>query len=149
MIIGLLIILGVVVIDQLSKFLIVSELAYGANINIIDGFFDITHRVNDGAAWSILSGQMNVFYIITIIALVIFGYYFKDVNFKTKKVYSIGISLVLGGTIGNFIDRVRIQGVIDFLDFNIFGYDFPIFNVADSALNVGMAMFIIAVLFYE
>ena len=149
MLIGILIILGIVILDQVTKIMIVNEVAYAANNVVIPGFFSITHRVNTGAAWSVFEGQMTMFYIITVVALVIFGYYFKDVDFKNKKMYSLGISILIGGTIGNFIDRIRVQGVIDFLDFVIFGYDFPVFNVADIALNVGIGLFIIAVMFYD
>ncbi len=149
MLIGFIIIIGLLLLDQITKLVIVAQVPYGANIDVIKGFFSITHRVNDGAAWSVFSGQMTVFYIITVVALVIFGYYFKDINFKTKKMYSIGISLLIAGTLGNFVDRIRIKGVIDFLDFNIFGYDFPVFNVADSALNVGLVLFMIAVFIHE
>jgi len=149
MLIGVIIVIGILLLDQITKLVIVAQIPYGTNIEVIKGFFSITHRVNDGAAWSVFSGQMTLFYIITVVALVIFAYYFKDINFKTKKMYSIGISLLIAGTLGNFVDRVRIKGVIDFLDFNIFGYDFPVFNVADSALNVGLVLFMIAVFIYE
>ncbi len=149
MLIGILIILGIVILDQVTKLIILNTVPYAHSIEVIPNFFDITHRVNTGAAWSILEGQMYMFYGITIVALIVFAYYFKDVNFKSKKVYSLGISILIGGTIGNFIDRLRIQGVVDFLDFNIFGYDFPVFNVADAALNVGIFLFILAVLFFD
>lgn len=149
MVIGVLIIIAIVLLDQITKLYIASELAYAAQIEVIPGFFSITHRVNTGAAWSVFEGQMTMFYVITVIALVIFGYYFKDIDFKSKKIYSIGISMLIAGTIGNFIDRIRVQGVIDFLDFIIFGYDFPVFNVADVSLNIGIALFIIAVMFYD
>jgi len=149
MVIGILIIIGIVILDQVTKLMILNNVQYAADIVVIPDFFSITHRLNTGAAWSVFEGQMTVFYLITIVALVIFGYYFKDIDFKSKKMYSLGISILIGGTIGNFIDRIRIQGVIDFLDFIIFGYDFPVFNVADVALNVGIGLFMIAVILYE
>lgn len=149
MLIGILIIIGLVLLDQITKIMILNNVAYGANIEVIPDFFSITHRVNSGAAWSVFEGQMTMFYIITVFALIVFGYYFKDVDFKSKKIYSLGVSILIGGTIGNFIDRIRLQGVVDFLDFIIFKYDFPVFNVADIALNVGIGLFIIAVVFYD
>ena len=149
MLYGFLIILFLVVLDQITKFWIVNTITYRMDIPIIEGFFNLSYQVNDGAAWSIFRGQMVFFYLISIIALGIFFYFFKDVNFKTKKVYSFGVSFLIAGTLGNFIDRVRIQGVIDFLDFKIFGYDFPVFNVADICLNLGIALFIIAILFFD
>lgn len=149
MILAIILIVGIVVLDQVTKLLVVSQLSYGAQVEIIPDFFTITHRVNSGAAWSILEGQMVIFYIVTVIALAVFGYMLRDADFKNKKMYSFGLVILIAGAIGNFIDRIRIQGVIDFLDFVIFGYDFPVFNVADVALNVGIAMFIIAVVFYE
>jgi len=149
MLIGIIIIVSLILLDQLTKFIVVSNFALGESRTIIDGFFSLTYRLNDGAAFSILRGKMWLFYVITVVALVIFYTYFKGVDFKNRKVYSIGISMLIAGTIGNFIDRLRLQEVIDFLDFIIFGYDFAIFNVADICLNVGIALFIVAVIFLE
>ena len=72
--------------------------------------------------------------------------FLKDVNFQTKKLYSIAVILLIAGAIGNFIDRMVYKEVIDFIDFIIFGYDFPIFNIADICLVIGMIMFGIDVL---
>ncbi|XMB87344.1 signal peptidase II [Mycoplasmatota bacterium WC44] len=149
MIYGIILIVSLVILDQVTKLIVIDAIPLYTNIPIIDGFFSLSHHVNDGAAWSIFSGQMAFFYIITIAALIIFGYYFKDVDFKNNKLYSFGISIIIAGAIGNFIDRIRVQGVVDFLDFRIFGYDFPVFNVADICLTVGVTMFIIATIFYN
>jgi len=78
-----------------------------------------------------------------------FFYLISKSNFKTMKFYSVGISLMIGGTIGNLIDRVFRGYVIDFLDFDIFGYSYPTFNVADMALVIGVIMFAIDILFLE
>lgn len=149
MIIGVLIILAVIILDQLTKYIVVQNMTMYQSNEIIEGFFSFTRRFNTGAAWSIFEGQMVFFIVITLVGLAFFGYYFKDVDFKNQKMYSIGISLMIGGAIGNFIDRLFLGGVVDFLDFIIFGYDFPVFNVADMALDIGVAMFIIAILFYD
>ncbi len=149
MIYGLILITVLVILDQVTKLIVSTNMTLFQSNPVIDGFFQLSYHINDGAAWSMFRGQMWLFYIITVLALGIFSYYFKSVDFKNKKVYSIGISLMIAGTIGNFIDRIRIQGVVDFLDFNIFGYDFPVFNVADICLNVGVVLFIIAVVIFD
>ena len=85
---------------------------------------------------------------ITVVALLIYGYLYKDCNFKNLFIYSVALSLIVGGTFGNFIDRVFKDGkVTDFLDFIIFGYDFPIFNVADMCLVIGVFLFGFDILF--
>ncbi|QVK20209.1 signal peptidase II [Mycoplasmatota bacterium] len=149
MLYGFILIIALVALDQVTKIIVSSNLELGQSITVIDGLFDITYHTNSGAAWSIFRGQMLFFYLITIVALLIFGYYFKSINFKSKKLYSFGISIIIAGTLGNFIDRLRIKHVIDFLDFNIFGYDFPVFNVADICLNIGVALFLIAIVFFD
>lgn len=138
-------ILGIVGLDQLTKKLFENILSDG-RIEVIKGFFSFTLSYNDGAAWGILSGSMIVFYVITIAAFGVFYMMIKDVDFKNKTFYSIAVTLLIAGAIGNFIDRLVYKEVIDFLDFIIFGYDFPIFNVADICLVVGMIMFAIDVL---
>ncbi len=150
MIYGWIIILVSIIIDQLTKHIIKGQLGLYESIPVIPNFFNITHAENTGGAWSLFSGNLAFLIIMTVISLVVFGYFFKKADFKTMKVYTIGISLAIGGTIGNFIDRLFNGGkVIDFLDFIILGYDFPIFNVADICLCVGIALFLFDLCFLE
>ncbi len=149
MAIGIFIIIGFIILDQVTKFMIFSNMSLGQENIIIDDFFSISYHINNGAAWSLLAGETMFFYIVTFVALGIFIYCYKSVNFKNNKFYSYGLSLMISGTLGNFIDRIRIKGVVDFIDFKIFGYDFPVFNVADMCLVIGTAMFMISVIFYD
>jgi|SRR5690625_3026540 len=140
--------LFVIIIDQWSKWVIVQKMELQEQIPVIDGFFSITSHRNKGAAWGILQDQMLFFYIITIIVIVGIIYYLHK-YLKGKIGLSIAISLILGGAIGNFIDRIFRKEVVDFLDFIIINYNFPIFNIADSALVVGVFLFIIISLIEE
>src|SRR5690625_2736428 len=117
-------------------------------IPVIDGFFSITSHRNKGAAWGILQDQMLFFYIITIIVIVGIIYYIHK-YLKGIIGLSIAISLILGGAIGNIIDRIFRKEIVDVLDFIIINYNFPIFNIADSALVVGVFLFIIISLIEE
>lgn len=135
-------------VDQFTKYIIETKMSLHESIPVIDGFFSITSHRNTGAAWGIASGKLTFFIIITIVALVIYIYLYKDCNFKELLIYSIALSLIVSGTLGNFIDRLFKDGkVTDFLDFIIFGYDFPIFNVADSCLVIGVFLFAYDILF--
>ncbi|WP_087972980.1 signal peptidase II [Oceanobacillus rekensis] len=135
-------------IDQLTKWIIVKSMELGEQITIIEDFFYLTSHRNSGAAWGILEGQMLFFYIVTVIVVIGIIYYMEKYA-KYDKLLAIGLSLILGGAIGNFIDRVFRQEVVDFADFIIFNYDFPIFNVADSALTIGVVLVIIATIIDE
>lgn len=142
-------ILGLVLLDQVTKQLIANNLEYAEQIVIIKGFFSITSHRNQGGAWGIFQGEMTFFYIVSVFSAFLFYFLGKDVDFKEKKFYSIAILLMIAGGIGNFIDRLLFQEVIDFLDFIIFGYDFPTFNVADICLVVGVILFAIDVLWED
>jgi signal peptidase II len=135
-------------IDQLTKWIVVKSMELGEQITIIENFFYLTSHRNSGAAWGILEGQMIFFYIVTVIVVIGIIYYMQKYA-KYDKLLAIGLSLILGGAIGNFIDRVFHQEVVDFADFIIFNYDFPIFNVADSALTIGVVLVIIATIIDE
>lgn len=138
----------VIGIDQLSKWIIVNTMEYGEQITVMENFFYLTSHRNEGAAWGILQGQMLFFYIIT--AVVVIGIIFYMQKYaKESKLLAISLSLILGGALGNFIDRLFRKEVVDFFDFIIFKYDYPIFNVADSALVVGVMLIIIATIIDE
>ena len=138
----------IIALDQITKFLVVKKMELGESLTIIDNFLYITSHRNTGAAWGILAGQMWFFYIVTIVVVIALVYYMQKMA-KTHVLLGISLALMLGGAIGNFIDRVMRQEVVDFVDTIIFGYDFPIFNVADSALTVGVGLLIIFMFFEE
>ncbi|WP_206435553.1 signal peptidase II [Siminovitchia acidinfaciens] len=139
-----LIALFVIVLDQITKWMIVRNMEIGESIKIIDNFFYLTSHRNTGAAWGILAGQMWLFYIITLIVVAGIIYYMQT-QAKGKPLFQVSLAFILGGAIGNFIDRLFRKEVVDFLDTYIFGYNFPIFNIADSALTIGVILLFIQI----
>ena len=136
------IMIGAILTDQLSKVWVTSNLQLGESIEIIPSFFKITYTQNTGAAWSILEGYMTFFYVVTLVALILLGWYFYRLK-EYQIIQKIGVVLMISGTLGNFIDRLLFQYVRDSLDFLILGYNFPIFNVADVLLISGVLFLII------
>lgn len=131
--------------DQLTKFIIRTQMTLGESFAVVPKFLYITSHRNNGAAWGILSGKMTFFYIITIIVLIaLVVFYIKEA--KNNMLMQIAISLLFSGALGNFIDRVSSGEVVDFIDTVIFGYDFPIFNIADTSLTIGVVLLIIVLL---
>lgn len=137
----------IILIDQFTKWLIVKYMAYGESIPVIDNLFYITSHRNRGAAWGILQGQMWFFYLITIVVILGVIYYIQ--KSKTDRLMGVALGLILGGAIGNFIDRIFRQEVVDFIHVYIFSYSFPVFNIADSALTIGVILMIIAMFLEE
>lgn len=134
-----LIALIVVGIDQLTKLLIVKNMTIGEDITIIDNFLYITSIRNSGAAWGILEDRMWFFYLITIVFIGAIIWFVRQYG-THDLLFTIAMGLVLGGAIGNFIDRVFRKEVVDFIHTYIFSYNFPVFNIADSALFIGVAL---------
>jgi signal peptidase II len=135
----------IILLDQLTKWLIVSRMAFGDSITIINNFLYITSHRNRGAAWGILQGQMWLFYAITLVVIVALVFYIQKAT-KGKWLLGISLALMLGGAIGNFIDRVFRKEVVDFIHTYIFGYNFPVFNIADSSLCIGVVLLMIVML---
>lgn len=130
-------------IDQLSKIIIDRLLLLNKSINILDRFFYLTKVYNTGVSFSMLSGKKILIIIINIIALVFLYFYLR--KFKNNKRNTWAFSLIYGGLFGNLLDRLIHGYVIDFLDFNIFGYNYPVFNLADSFIVIGIFLLIYAI----
>lgn len=128
-----------VALDQLTKYIVVSDMFLGQTVPIIKDVFHFTYVRNTGAAFSILSGGMTFFYIITPIALAIFIYIMIKER-KGSKLQLVLLGGIVGGTIGNFIDRIAYGYVIDFIDCRFI--NFAIFNVADMFLTCGVFLYV-------
>jgi signal peptidase II len=136
-----LIALAVIILDQLTKVLIVNFLPKDSNIEkiVIPGFFKLVHWQNTGAAWSLFRGSNAVLAVIALVALVIL--YLSRHHFDARTlVGQTAFGLICGGIVGNLIDRIRVKSVIDFLYFYLGDWGFPAFNVADSAICTGVAL---------
>jgi len=129
-----------VILDQWSKLLAVDRLMDDEPFVIIDNLLSFRYVENPGAAFSSFMNQKIFLCIITVVALVLFSVYL--LKCKDKYTY-VGLILAIGGAIGNFIDRIRLSYVIDFISFDFFS---PVFNVADCFLTVGVAILIIVML---
>ena len=131
------------IIDQLSKALLDHFLELNQSIDIIPSFFRITYVRNDGAAWSLFSGNQIFLIIMSFFALyMIYTYFIKNKVLNKLELWSYG--LLLGGIFGNLIDRLIRGYVTDFFDFTIFNYHFPVFNIADICIVIGLFLTIIS-----
>ncbi len=143
----LLISLAVLVLDQWTKWLIESRLLDHANIEVIPGLLNLTHVRNTGVAFGLFATRGNMLgtVILTLLglaALVFVGYYFRIVP-RHDRPLLIALALVMGGAVGNLMDRVLSGAVTDFVDFYYGTYHWHTFNVADSAISVGIGLMII------
>ncbi len=134
----LFIVLSVIALDQITKFLIIGYLPLFDSIEIFP-FLHIVNIRNTGAAFGMFKSLGSSFFIgISVIAIIFV------INLLIRNIYnSLGLSLVLGGAIGNLIDRILYGKVVDFIDFSIGSYHWPSFNVADSALTVGIILILL------
>ena len=128
-------------IDLISKQVVVHYLPYNESIEIIPRFFYLTYTKNTGAAWSIIEDKQILLLLITVIVLFLLNRHL--INEKLSKIDNLIYGIMIGGILGNFFDRLCYHAVIDFLDFKIFGYNYPIFNFADTFIVIGIIILII------
>ena len=140
----LIIIATSLLIDQLSKILISMFLELNGKIVVIKNFFSLYFTKNYGAAWSTFANQVPFLFIISLVALFIVYRYMK--TFKENKRNNLAFGLLMGGIMGNIIDRLFLGCVRDFLSFKIFSYDYPVFNFADTFIVIGVILVIFAIL---
>ena len=151
-ILRLILVAGLAVLcDQVTKILILNGLPYGASIPVIPGWFDIVHVYNPGGAFGFLARQGDLVRklmfvgISGVASLLILWFYHSTPN--RYRWLQTGLALIFGGAIGNLVDRVRFGYVVDFLDVHWQDLHWPAFNIADSAICIGMAIFIYHVIF--
>jgi signal peptidase II len=141
----------IVVLDQATKLLVVRYLPMFDAIPIIPGFFSITHIHNPGGAFGVFAGAgagiRNFFFLgVSFSALFLVSYFYRTTP-PTHPFLSGAFALIFSGAVGNLIDRLRLREVIDFLDFYINGWHWPAFNVADSAITIGISICVYHLLF--
>ena len=132
------------IIDIVSKIIVDNFLILNKSIKIINNFFYLTKVYNTGASFSILSGYQIILILLAIIVLVFISFYQK--KFRENIRNTLAFSLIYAGIVGNLIDRVILGYVIDFLDFRLFDYNYPVFNIADIFIVFGTALIIIAII---
>ena len=124
------------IIDLISKQIITHVMNVGQSVKVINNFFYITYVNNYGAAWSILEDQRILLLIISVFVLFLIN---KTMNKETlNKLECFSYGMIIGGIIGNIFDRVFYSFVIDFIDFRLFGYNYPVFNLADTFIVIGI-----------
>ena len=127
-------------IDIFTKQLVKNTLNLYDSIPIIPNFFSITYVINDGAAFSILKGELWLFIILGFVLLFFIFYYLQKEKLNIYKTFYY--SLLIAGVLGNLLDRMLYKGVIDFLDFTIFSYNVPIFNLADTFIVISVILIV-------
>jgi len=146
-----LIALPVVLLDQLSKYLVSTHLeAYTSRIPVIPGWLDITYTLNPGAAFSLFATmpawfRHSFFITLSAVAIVVLGVLIA--RNKTTIAVALGMAAILGGTIGNLIDRLASGRVIDFIYFHHAWFNYPVFNLADSAITLGVILIVVSTAF--
>ena len=138
-----------IILDQLTKYLVVLNLKGQPPLVIKDNFLNLYYLENRGAAFGMLQGKQILFTIITIaVIIILLRVLLKDYK-NSPLMLKICVSLILGGTIGNFIDRIRLKYVVDFISMRFFGYDFAVFNIADTFIVIGTILLILLILMKE
>jgi signal peptidase II len=139
--------LCVVVADQLTKYWILSNFSLYETRAVIPGFFNLVNIRNTGAAFGLFAGNESgwrTLFFGTIALIAVFAIIFLFKHYRQRgSLYVYALSCIAGGAIGNLIDRVRFGAVVDFLDFYVGQYHWPAFNVADSAIVVGVGLFLL------
>jgi signal peptidase II len=145
-------IIGIILLlDQVTKYIIEEHVRLFEVIPVIPGFFNITQVRNKGAAFSLFAGAPEAFRslfftTVTIVAIVVIVLLIRKTN---ERLLMVAFSLIAGGAVGNLIDRVRYGEVVDFIQWYVKSYYWPSFNVADSAITVGVCLLAVDMLFHK
>jgi signal peptidase II len=140
--------LAVVLLDQFTKVWIRATFVYGGEPQVvIPGFFNLVYVRNPGAAWGMLGGQQTILILLSILVFVGLAIFHRRVLNPTLD-HRIALGLMLGGILGNLIDRIKLGWVTDFLDFQFGSYHWPSFNIADSAICIAVGLYLLSSLWH-
>lgn len=139
-------VLVITVLDQIAKFFTVAYLKDLGTIPIIENIFHLTYCENPGAGFGVFANHTHLLSIVTMIIVAVAMWY-VTVKRPKNKLLMTGLTFLIGGAVGNLIDRIRLGYVVDFLDFCLI--DFPIFNIADCFVTVGAIIFAVYIIFYS
>ena len=136
----------IIILDLISKTIILSKMPLYHSIPVIPGVFSITHIQNAGGAFGLLANQGSslrylFFIVVSSLAICLIFFFYKNTP-KTHPLLATGFAMIFGGAIGNLIDRLRFGKVVDFLDFYLGNYHWPAFNIGDRAITLGLVIFI-------
>ena len=138
----------VLILDQVTKYLVEKHVRLYETITVVPGFFNLTHVRNKGAAFGILANVPGIwrslfFITVTIIAVAVIGFLIRTTK---ERLHIIAFSLIAGGAVGNLVDRLRYSEVVDFIQWYVKNYYWPSFNIADSAISAGVVLLVIDML---
>ncbi len=136
---------SIAVLDQVTKHLIRTQFFVGESRPVVEGFFNLTFVRNTGAAWGMLGGQNTSLTILSIVMLIVILIFRRSFLSDTWE-HRLALGLMIGGIVGNLMDRLRLGWVTDFLDFHWRGHHWPSFNVADSAICIGVGIYVLSAL---
>ena len=141
---------AVVILDQATKLLGQRAFRLGESLPVLPGVFNLTYVLNPGAAFGLLAGAAPAFrgpffIAVSVLAIAVICYYHARYA-RGHPLPTVGLALILGGALGNLIDRLRVGMVLDFLDFYLGAYHWPAFNVADSGITVGVGLLLVEML---
>jgi len=142
--------LGILLLDQWTKYMIAQTLRLYQKVEVIHGFFNIVHVRNTGGAFGLFGGERGglgsfLFVVVSLIAIGAIIFLFVRTR-ENENTLAVSFSLILSGALGNLIDRLHYGEVVDFLDFHLSAYHWPAFNVADSAICIGIGLMALEVL---
>ena len=142
----LLVALGIILLDQASKEWVRHAFALHESVPVVPGFFHLTYIRNTGAAWGMFSGQNLVLALLAVVMLAALLFFRRKI-LPPGRLHRVALGLLCGGIVGNLFDRLRLDYVTDFLDFYYRGWHFPACNIADSAICIAVAIYILGTLF--
>jgi signal peptidase II len=145
---ALLLALSIALADQATKELVRGRLPYGEVRPVVEGFLNLTHLRNTGAAWGMFGGQNTVLVALSVLILALLVF-FRRSFLRDSPAHRVALGLMAGGIVGNLFDRVKLGYVVDFLDVHAGRHHWPAVNVADSAICIGVGIYVVSTLLEE